>query len=63
MPSDWVLLIEGKLNDLHVNFAQCLLKKQFNTVSELQLTLLQGKKQPVRIKSGIQIVYLSNRLH
>jgi len=38
-------------------------KKQFNTVSGLQLTLLQDKKQPVKIKSGIQIVYLTNRLH
>ena len=62
--SDQDLLIEGKrLNDHHVNFAQCLLKKQFNTVSGLQLTSLQDKKQPVRIKSGIQIVYLTNRLH
>jgi len=63
-PSDWDLLIEGKrLNDHHANFAPCLLKKQFNTVSGLQLTLLQDKKQPVRIKSDIQMVYLTNRLH
>ena len=26
-------------------------------------SLLQGKKQQVKIKSGIQIIYLSNRLH
>ena len=62
--SDRILLIEGKrLNDHHINFAQCLLRKQFTAVSGLQLTLLQGKKQPVKIKSGMQIVYLSNRLH
>ena len=59
-----MLLIEGKrLNDHHINFAQCLLRKQFTTVSGLQLTLLQSKKQPVKIKSGLQIVYLSNWLH
>jgi len=40
-----------------------LLKEQFNAGSGLQLTLLQGKKQPVRIQSGIQIVYLCNWLH
>ena len=62
--SDRMLLIEEKrLNDHHINFAQCLLRKQFTTVSGLQLTLLQSKKQPVKIKSGLQIVYLSNRLH
>ena len=62
--SDRMLLIEGKrLNDHHINFAQCLLRKQFTAVSGLQLTLLQSKKQPVKIKSGMQIVYLSNRLH
>ena len=62
--SDRMLLIEGKqLNDHHINFAQCLLRKQFTTVSELQLTLIQNKKQPVKIKIGLQIVYLSNWLH
>ena len=62
--SHWMLLIEGKrFNDHHINFAQCLLRKQFTAVSGLQLTLLQGKKQPVKIKSVMQIVYLSNRLH
>ena len=62
--SDWMLLIEGKrLNDHHINYAQCLLRRQFTAVSGLQLTLLQGKKQPGKIKSRMQIVYLSNRLH
>ena len=62
--SDRMLLIEEKrLNDHHINFAQYLLRKQFTTVSGLQLTLLQSKKQPVKIKSGLQIVYLSNWLH
>ena len=62
--SDRMLLIEGKqLNDHHINFAQCLLRKQFTTVSGLQLTLIQSKKQPVKIKIDLQIVYLSNWLH
>ena len=62
--SDRMLLIEGKrLNDHHINFAQCLLRKQCTAVAGLQLTLLQGKTQAVKIKSGIQIIYLSNRLH
>ena len=62
--SDRMLLIEGKrLNDHHINFAQCLLRKQFTAVPGLQLTLLQGKNQPVKIKNGMQIVYLSNQLH
>ena len=59
-----MLLIGGKwLNDHHINFAQCLLRKQFTAVPGLQLTLLQGKNQPVKIKNGMQIVYLSNGLH
>ena len=59
-----MLHIQGKrLNDHIINFAQCLLRKQFTAVAELQLTLLQGKKQPVKIKNGMQIVYLSNQLH
>jgi len=63
-PSDRSLLVEGKrLNDHHINFAQCLLKKQFTDVSGLLLSLLQGKRQQVKIKNGIQIVYLNNRLH
>ena len=53
----------GLMTTIIINFAQCLLRKQFTAVSGLQLTLLQGKKQPVKIKSGIQIVYLSNWLH
>ena len=56
--SDRMLLIERKwLNDHHINFAQCLLRKQITTVSGLQLTLLQSKKQPVKIKSCLQIIY------
>ena len=59
-----MLLIEGKrFNDHHINFVQCLLRKQLTAVPGLQLTLLQGKNQPVKIKNGMQIVYLSNRLH
>ena len=63
-PLDQSLLVSGKwLNDHHINFAQCLLRKQFVTISGLLLTLLQGKKQQIKIKSGIQIVYLNNWLH
>ena len=63
-PLDQSLLVEGKwLNDHHINFAQCLLRKQFVTISGLLLTLLQGKKQQIKIKNGIQIIYLNNRLH
>ena len=59
-----MLLIEGEWpNDHHIDFAQCLLREQFIAVSRLQFTLLQGKKQPVKIKCSMQIVYLSNRLH
>ena len=61
---DRSLLVEGKrLNDHHINFAQCLLRKQFTDASGLLLSLLQGKRQQVKIKSGIQIVHLNNRLH
>ena len=63
-PLDRSLLVEGKwLNNHHINFAQCLLRKQFVTISGLLLTLLQGKKQQIKIKNGIQIIYLNNRLH
>ena len=37
-----------KLNDHHINYCQCLLKKQFPLVGELLLTLLQNK--PVKQK-------------
>ena len=63
-PSDRNILVQGKrLNDHHINFAQCLLKKQFTAISGLQLSLLQGRQQQAKIKNGIQIVYLNNRLH
>lgn len=38
-------IISGeKLSDLHINFAQKLLKQQFPWVNGLQCTLLQSKK-------------------
>ena len=62
--SDKSLLVEGKrLNDHHINFAQCLLRRQFESLPGLRFTLLQAKKQQIKIADGIQIIYLSNRLH
>ena len=63
-PPDRSLLVEGKrLNDHHINFAQCLLRRQFESLLGLLLTLLQVKKQKAKIIGGIQIIYLSYRLY
>ena len=61
---DRSLLVEGKrLNDHHINFAQCLLRRQFESLPGLLLTLLQVKKQKAKIVGGLQIIYLSYQLH
>lgn len=58
------LTCRGKrLNDHHINFAQYLLRRQFESLPGLLLTLLQVKKQKAKIVGGIQIIYLGYRLH
>lgn len=60
---DKAQLSEGnRLNDHHINYAQCLLKRQFINIKGLYLTLLQNKKLP-KISHGLQIIYCSNRRH
>ena len=57
--SDKQRILDGeKLNDLHINMAQGLLKRQFSEVTGLKSTLLQAKKQQKEDdKLKIQIVH------
>ena len=51
-------LCDGKrLTDLHINYAQALLKKQFPTLEGLQSSLLQRKKPKSKISHGLQIIH------
>jgi len=60
---DKAQLSEGnRLNDHHINYAQCLLKRQFTNIKGLYLTLLQNKKLP-KISHGLQIIFCSSRRH
>lgn len=52
-----VLLRNGKLNDRHINYAQRMLHSQFPQVEGLGHTLLQKRKQPKKIESGLQIIH------
>ena len=52
------ILSGKKLNDLHINFAQTILKQQFSDLAGLKSTLLQTRKHPVEEKKEqIQIVH------
>lgn len=44
------------LNDMHINYAQSLLKKQFPHIDGLKDTLLLHKKQE-KMKQGVQIIH------
>ena len=51
-----MLLIEGKrLNDHHINFAQCLLRKQFTAVSGLQLTCYKARNSQSKLKVACKL--------
>ena len=50
-------LVSGKLNDRHMNYAQRILHNQFPDTEGLGHTLLQKKKPPKKIKSGLQIIH------
>ena len=57
--ADREAILKGdKLNDLVIDFAQFLLKKQFNFVSGLQSTLLQLKKQTPQARKQLQILHV-----
>ena len=56
--SDKEALCKGeRLNDLHINFAQSILKVQFPLAEGLNCSLLQAKSVSKKIKSGLQIVH------
>ena len=59
LQSDKRLLHVGRLNDKHINFAQCLLKKQFPCLEGLMLTILQTKVKK-KIVCGLQIIHSRN---
>jgi len=56
-------ICNGKqLNDHHINYCQCLLKKQFPTLGDLMLTLLQSSSfKKDRIDCGVQIIFCQQR--
>ena len=48
----------GKLSDLHINYAQQLLKGQFPNLNGLQSTLFQSKKQArATVKNQLQVIH------
>ena len=58
-------IISGeKLSDLHINFAQTLLKLQFPWVNGLQNTLLQSKNNPEKpLQDQLQVIHCCTRDH
>ena len=53
-----------KLSDLHINFAQTLLKLQFPCVNGLQNTLLQSKNNPDKpLQDQLQVIHCCTRDH
>ncbi len=50
-------LLNGKLNDRHINYAQRLLHNQFPDAEGLRHTLLQKRKPLKKIASGLQIIH------
>ena len=50
-------LLNGKLNDQHINYAQRLLHNQFPDAEGLGHTLLQKRKPLKKIASGLQIIH------
>ena len=64
--SDKVLIENGaELTDKHMQFAQCMIKKQFPSVGGLNSTLLQDKPSLFgsRTANTIQIVHCKKRRH
>ncbi len=56
--ADEKMLVEGGwLNDKHIDFAQCLLRKRFPSLGGLRSTLLQSKETQIGISRGVQIVH------
>ena len=51
------ILSGKKLNDLHINLAQTMLRQQFSELAGLKSTLLQTRKHPREEKEQIQIVH------
>ena len=50
-------LLNGKLNDRHINYAQRILHNQFPDTQGLGHTLVLKKKPPKKIESGLQIIH------
>ena len=50
-------LLNGKLNDRHINYAQRLLHNQFPDAEGLGHTLLQKRKPLKKIATGLQIIH------
>ena len=62
--TDWDILQEGRcLNDRHINYAQKLLKLQFQCLEGINLTLFQSKVQKSKIKEGLQEIHCKKRDH
>ena len=58
------ILSGDKLSDLHINFAQKLLKQQFPWVNGLQCTLLQSKNNPDKpLQDQLQVIHCCTRDH
>ena len=58
-----VISNELELNDHHINYCQCLLKKQFPLIGGLLLTLLQNKPIKQKIVCGLQIIHCNEKNH
>ena len=46
----------GSTTNIHINYAQSLLKKQFTRIDGWRLTLIAQKEQE-KIKHGVQIIH------
>ena len=55
--SDKEKLLNGKLNDRHINCAQTMLRSQFPNAEGLGHTLLQKRKPLTKIECGLQIIH------
>ena len=57
-PENESIVYGRKLSDLHINFVQQLLNKQFPKLGGLQSTLLQSKEQVKEaVKNQIQVIH------
>ena len=55
------ILMGEELTDLEINFAQQLLKEQFQHINELQSTLLLEKDMKISSKNRLEIIFCNER--